>query len=145
MLGGQTDVLDWFVKTLVGDEGYWMLCHGGAGNCNHNNNSVESHWRYMKQSPCPLVWSPCLGDKGQNGGLSLVKFSANLIEYIETESVEWWSKLKTEGLEVSFPNKGRPTRKTYDQFQGLEVVYLACRPAGEGVCDDCVKLHRGGS
>ena len=124
------------MKTLVRVEGYWMLCHGGAGNCNHNN-SVESHWRYVKQT--------CLGDKGQNGGLSLVKFSANLIEYIETESVQWWSKLKTEGLEVSFPNKGRPTRKTYDQFQGLEVVYLACRPAGEGVCDDCVKLHRGGS
>ena len=74
---GQTVVLDWFVKTLVGVEGYWMLCHGGAGNCNHNN-SVESHWRYMKQS--------CLGDKGRNGGLSLVKFNANLIEYIETES-----------------------------------------------------------
>ena len=31
---GQTEVLDWFVKTLVGAEGYWMLCHGGAGNCN---------------------------------------------------------------------------------------------------------------
>ena len=41
---GQTAVLEWFVKTLVGAEGCWMLCHGGAGNCNHNN-SVESHWR----------------------------------------------------------------------------------------------------
>ena len=69
---GQTAVLEWFVKTLVGAEGYWMLCHGGAGNCNHNN-SVESHWRYMKES--------CLGEKGRNGGLSLVKFNANLIEF----------------------------------------------------------------
>ena len=68
-----------------------MLCHSGAGNCNHNN-SVESHWRNMKQS--------CLGDKGRNGGLSLVKFNANLIEYIETESVEWCDKMKMEGLMV---------------------------------------------
>ena len=113
---GQTAVLDWFVKTLVGAEGYWMLCHGGAGNCNHNN-SVESHWRYMKQS--------CLGDKGRDGGLSLVKFNANLIEYIETESVEWCDKMKTEGIIVRFPNKGKPTKKTYDQLQGLEVVYVS--------------------
>ena len=100
---GQTLVLDWFAKTLVGAEGYWMLCHGGAGDCNHNN-SVKSHWRYMKQF--------CLGDKGRNGGLSLVRFNANLIEYIETVSVEWWGKLKTEGYQVRFPNKGRPTKKT---------------------------------
>ena len=25
----------------------------------------------------------------------------------------------------SFPNKGKPPKKTYDQLQGLEVVYLA--------------------
>ena len=113
---GQTVVFDWFVKTLVGVEGYWMLCHGGAGNCNHNN-SVESHWRYMKQS--------CLGDKGRNGGLSLVKFNANLIEYIETESAEWCNTMKTEGLMVRFRNKGKPSKKTYDELQGLEVMYLA--------------------
>ena len=68
-----------------------IICHGGAGNCNHNN-SVESHWRYMKES--------CLGEKGRNGGLSLVKFNANLIEYIEAESVEWCNTMKTGGIMV---------------------------------------------
>ena len=67
----------------------------------------------------------CLSYKGRNGGLSLVKFNSNLITYIETESVEWMNKLKTEGLQVSFLNKGKPTKKTYDQLQGLEVAYLA--------------------
>ena len=71
----------------------------------------------MKQS--------CLGDKGRNGGLSLVKFNANLIEYIETESVEWCNTMKTEGLMVRFRNKGKPSKKTYDELQGLEVLYLA--------------------
>ena len=71
----------------------------------------------MKQS--------CLGDKGRNGGLSLVKFNANLIEYIETESVEWCDKMKTEGIMVQFSNKVKPTKKTYDQLQGLEVVYVS--------------------
>ena len=54
----------------------------------------------------------------------MVKFNSNLITYIETESVEWMNKLKTEGLQVSFLNKGKPTKKTYDQLQGLEVAYL---------------------
>ena len=83
-----------------------MADSGEAGNRYHNN-SVEPHWRKMKQT--------CLGDKSRKGGLSSVKFNAKLIEYIETESVEWWSKLKMVGLEVSFPNKGRATKKTYDQ------------------------------
>ena len=65
----------------------------------------------MKQS--------CLGDKGRNGGLSLVKFNANLIEYIETESIEWCNTMKKEGMMVRLPNKGKPTKKTYDQLQGL--------------------------
>ena len=120
---GQTEVLDWFVKTLVGVEGHWMLCHGGAGNCNHNN-SVESRWRYMKES--------CLGDKGRNGGLSLVKFNSNLITYIETESKEWMNKLKTEGMMESFPNKGSPTKKTYDQLQSLQVGYLVVCDVNDG-------------
>jgi len=46
-----------------------------------------------------------------------MKFNSNLITYIESESVDWMSKLKTEGLQVSFPNKGKPTKKIYDQFQ----------------------------
>ena len=54
-----------------------------------------------------------------------MKFNANLIEYIETESVEWCDKLNTEGLLVSFPNKGRLTKKTYDQLQVLEVAYIS--------------------
>ena len=32
--------------------------------------------------------------------------------------------MKTEGTMVRFTNKGRPTKKTYDQLQGLEVGYL---------------------
>ena len=120
---GQTAVLEWFVKTLVGAEGYWMLCHGGAGNCNHNN-SVESHWRYMKES--------CLGEKGRNGGLSLVKFNANLIEYIEAESVEWCNTMKTGGIMVRFQNKGKPCKKTYDQLQGLEASYISLCEVLEG-------------
>ena len=43
---GQDDVLVWFVKTLTGEEGCWMLCHGGPGNVNHNC-SAESSWRYV--------------------------------------------------------------------------------------------------
>ena len=54
-----------------------------------------------------------------------MKFNSNLITYIETESIDWMNKLKTEGFLVSFPNKGKPTKKTYDQLHGLEVAYLA--------------------
>ena len=33
--------------------------------------------------------------------------------------------MKTEGLMVRFPNKGRPTKKIYDKLQGLEVVHIS--------------------
>ena len=33
---GQDDVLVWFVRTLTGSKGNWMLCHCGAGNVNYD-------------------------------------------------------------------------------------------------------------
>ena len=64
-----------------------------------------------------------------------MKFNSNLITYIETESKEWMNKLKTEGMMEGFPNKGQPTKKTYDQLQSLEVGYLVLCDVMDG--DSC--------
>jgi len=129
----QDDAAEWFVKTLTGDEGNWMVCHAGAGfsNC---NSSIEVSWRGLKGS---------MGEGAKRGaGFSLLRFHGNLVIWIRDNSLKSHARYVDQQWMDSFEGGGNYTKQMYEKFQDFPRLYVGTFELVDGDVEAWKQLKR---